>query len=64
MRIAEIELGVIQFLREVDELIDRLNTLNPEPEQFKRQLQESLIDDDMGLGDAEFEILMRGAARA
>jgi putative phage-type endonuclease len=42
MRFAEMELGVIQFLKEVDEMIARLNTLMPEPEQFKKQLHESL----------------------
>lgn len=59
-RIAEIEAGACMFLKEVDELIERLNTLNPEPEQFKRNLRASLEDDPMALGDAEYRILMRG----
>lgn len=59
-RIAEIEAGVLQFLAEVDEDIAMLRTLYPEPDQFKTQLRASLEDDEMGLGQAEYEILMRG----
>lgn len=56
-RIKQIEDGVLQFLAEVDELIGRLNTLNPEPNQFKAQLRASLEDDGMGLTDADLALL-------
>jgi len=45
-RIAEIEAGVCLFLKDVDEMIERLNTLNPEPEQFQKQLRASLEPED------------------
>lgn len=51
-RIAEIEAGVVQFLAEVDELIARLDSLNPEPEQLNRNLRASL-DDGMGITDED-----------
>jgi putative phage-type endonuclease len=60
MRCAEIELGVIQFLREVDETIERLKTLCPEPEQFKKQLRESLDQaDGMGITDEDIAWIER-----
>lgn len=50
-RIAEIEAGVIQFLSEVDDVIERLNALNPaifraEPEA---------VTDSLGISDEELD---------
>lgn len=51
-RIKQIEDGVKNFLQEVDDLIGRLQSLNPEPDELKRNLRASL-DDGLGITDED-----------
>lgn len=59
-RIAELEAGVVMFLKEVDEMIARLNELNPETEQFKKALRESLDAEELGITDDDIKDWYRG----
>jgi len=50
-RIAELEAGVVQFLAEVDEMIARLNDLNPEIEKLLDAVEAGY--GDLGITDAD-----------